>query len=146
MAIDTPSAFDSAPALGLTARSGVALRVRGGLAVWLCSTDAASAPDERAEIVAEDAGGCVVGRVAYRRVYGLRAVLTLTVEETFWQCGLPQALIVSIGPMAVTGGISRFLMRIPASDERLLRMLVDDFGARCRLDGCDADVELDASR
>ncbi len=148
MAIDTQSAPDSAAALaplGSTAPAGVPLRLRDGLAVWLRSIEAASASDERAEIVAEDAGGRVVGRVAYRRVYGLRAVLTLTVDETFWHCGLPEALIADIGPMAVAGGISRFLMRIPASDERLLRMLVDDFAARCSLDGSDADVELDAA-
>jgi hypothetical protein len=141
MAIDTQSAPDFAP----VERSGVPLRVRDGLVVWMRSLDAASAPEERAEIVAEDAGGRVVGRVSYRRIYGLRAVLTLTVDDTFWGCGLPEALIGSIGPVAATGGILRFLMRIPASDERLLRMLVDDFAARCRLDGCDADVELDAA-
>ncbi len=150
MAIDTQSAPDSAPALrpvaplGSTERSGVPLRLGDGVAAWLCSLESASAPDEHAEVVAEDPGGRVIGRVAYRRIYGLRAELTLTVDATYWNAGLPQTLIGSIGRVAAAGGIARFLMRIPASDERLLRMLVDDFSGRCRLDGSHADVELDA--
>ena len=143
MAIDTQSAADCAPAAaGLEQRSGVPRRLRDGTPVWLRTVDPASPVEEHAAIVAEEAAGHAVGRVAYRRVYGPRADLTLAVDDELWPCGLAELLIAGIGPIAAVGGISRFLVRVAVFDERLLALLAGELGTRWRREGSYVDVEL----
>jgi GNAT superfamily N-acetyltransferase len=97
---------------------------------------------ERAQIVARDGGGQVVGQVAYRRVYGPRADLWVDVHDAYWHRGLPGLLIGSLRERAAAAGISTFLLRVHVSDIRLLALLAGDFGARCTRDGAIVDVEL----
>jgi hypothetical protein len=147
MATGTQSAADATAALASPAskeRSGMPVRLRDGTPAWLRAC--ADTPEERAEIVAEDADGSVVGRAEYRRVYGLRAALTLTVDDELWCAGLAEAMIATISSIAAAAAISKLLMQVPLSDERMLVVLVDDFGARCRRDVSYVDVELDAGR
>jgi len=144
MASDTRSAPERAPAPASAEHPGVPLRLRDGTPVWLRSTELAHARDECAEIVADLAERRVIGRVSYRRVYGPRAVLTLAVDDRYWPLGLSEALIGSIGPLATAAGISKFLIRIPASDDRMLALLVDDFAARCMREGSYIDAEIEA--
>lgn len=143
MAAAAVAAPAAAPALAPPPeRSGEPLCLCDGTPVWLRSTGPATDCDERAELLAEDAGGRAVGRVAYRRVYGPRAVLTLEVDDELWPLGLPEALIAGVGPLAATGGISTLLVRIPESDERLLGLLLDEFAARLMRDMQDVEVEV----
>lgn len=145
MASGTPSAPDPAPALvppEAAERARVALRLSDGRPAWLRAC--ANRPDEHAEIVAADADGRVVGRAEYRRVYGPRAVLTLTVDDELRCPGLAGAMIAAIASIAAAAEISTLLMRVPLSDDRLLALLADEFGARCRRDVSCVDVELDA--
>lgn len=144
MASDTPSAPDPALELappGSAERRRVPLRLRDGTPAWLRAW--ADAPGEHAEIVADDAGGRVVGRAEYRRVYGPRAALTLMVDDKLLCAGLAEAMIGTISSIAAAAAISKLLMRVPLCDERLVGLLVD-FGARCRRDASYADIELDA--
>ncbi len=145
MASGTPSAPDPAPALApqrLGDGRSVRLRLGDGRPVWLRAC--VDKPDEDAEIVAADADGRVVGRAGYRRVYGPRAVLTLTVDDELLSAGLAETMIATISSIAAAADISKLLMRVPLSDDRLLGLLVDGFGARCRRDVSYVDLELDA--
>ena len=119
----------------------MALRDVGGQ-ITLRDTEPRDACAERAEIVAEDACGLVVGRAAYARVYGPRAALTLEVGEPTWQHGLPAALLGRLGARAAAGGIATFLIRVPLCDERLIALLVGDFAARIRRDASELDTEF----
>jgi hypothetical protein len=123
---------------------GVPLRLCDGTVVWLRSTEP-NAPAERAEIVAELRGGRDVGRAGYRRVYGLRAVLTLTIVEDLWPSGLARELVSSIGAVAAAAGIATFLVRVSVCEDRLLELLVDELGGRSRREGTYVDVDLDAA-
>jgi GNAT superfamily N-acetyltransferase len=122
------------------------LRLRDGTAVSLRAfgrdRDAAALDDERAEIAAEDADGRTVGRVVYARVYGPRAEVALKVDDGFWHRGLPEALLERICARAACLGISTFLVRVRASDVRLLALLRHEFGARESRDGRHVDVEF----
>jgi hypothetical protein len=120
----------------------VPLRLRDGTPVWLTSTEPAGAGDERAEIVATGVDARVIGRVAYRRVYGPRAVLTLAVDDELSPLGLPEALIASAGLAAAAGGISTFMIRVPTAEYPLLALLVARFGARCTCEPSFVDAEL----
>jgi GNAT superfamily N-acetyltransferase len=146
MASDTPSAPDRAHALaplGGAERGRVALRLPDDTPVWL-RTSCAGTPEEHAAIVAEAAGGRAVGRADYRRVYGSRAVLTLTIDDELRAAGLAQALLGAISDVAAAAGISKLLLRVPRSDEALLGVLVDEFAARFRRAMSYVEVELDA--
>lgn len=137
-----PSAIAAMPADRLPEE----LTVGGGMAVRLHEVEveggAGALGDERACIVADDADGRRVGRVAYRRVYGPRAVLTLDVGEELWHSGLPAVLIVRICLRAARVGITTLLARVPARDMALLALLREDFAAYERRDGAHVDVEL----
>ena len=123
-------------------RSRAPLRLGERTTVWLRDAEPPGACDERAEIFAEESRGLVVGRAAYTRVYGPRAALTLDVADAYWQPGLPAALLVILGQRAAAGGISTFLIRVPAPDDRLLALLTDGFGARISREGGAVAVEL----
>lgn len=146
MVSGTPSAPDPTPALAppdAAERGRASLRLHDGTPVSL-RTPWADMPEERAEIVAEDADGRIIGRAEYRRVYGPRAVLTLTVDDKLSRGGLAEPMIATISSIAAAAAISKLLLRVPLSDERLLGWLVDDLGARCRRDASYVEVELDA--
>jgi hypothetical protein len=97
---------------------------------------------EGVHLSARDAGGRVVGRASYRRVYGPRAELSVSNDDAFWHRGLPALLIGSLREHAAAAGISTFLLRARASEVRLLALLSGDFAARCSRDGDLVDVEL----
>ena len=147
MATGTRSASDAAPSLPAVARDAPqrSLRLDDGTVVWLRCSQPAGVRDERAEVVADAIARPGVGRAAYRRVYGPRAVLTVALDEELWPAGLATALIAAIGAIAAAAGISTFLLRVSPTDERLLDVLAGEFAARCRRDGADVDVELDAA-
>jgi GNAT superfamily N-acetyltransferase len=128
---------------------------RASVAEWMRLVDGTAvrllaAPDRRpdsgagdgASLAAEDRDGRVVGRVSYRRLYGPRAALTLEVDEAFWHRGLPRVLLTDACEAAAACGISTFLVRVRASDVRLLALLREEFAARESRDGDFADVEL----
>ncbi|MFP5362987.1 MAG: hypothetical protein ACLGI5_09690 [Thermoleophilia bacterium] len=100
--------------------------------------------DERIAVVAR-VGGQVAGEASYQRIYGPRAVLSLDVDEAFWHLGTPQRLIAALGEQASLLGIATFLIRVRASDLRLLAMLREDFGARGRRDGGFVELQFPAS-
>jgi len=136
-----PSARSGAPVADAAAR----LRLRDGTAVTLRTSDlacdAAIAGDERATITAQ-AEGHIAGKVSYERVYGPRAVLWIDVEDAFWHRGLPELLLTALCARAQRLGIATFLMRVCASDVRLLALLRERFDARARRDGAQVDVEF----
>lgn len=123
---------------------GVPLRLRDGTVVWLRSIEP-DAPAERAEVVATVRDGRDVGRAGYRRVYGPRALLTLTIVEDLWPSGLARELVGSIGAVAAGAGIATFLVRVSVWEDRLLELLVDELGGRSRREGSYVDVDLDAA-
>jgi hypothetical protein len=101
---------------------------------------------ERTAIAAVDVEGRTVGRVSYRRVYGLRAEVTLAVDDEYWERGLPELLLVSLCARAESMQISTFLARVPASDVRLLALLREQFAARELRDGAYVQVEFATKR
>jgi len=123
---------------------GEQLVLRDGTVVALLADvdrDGVICADERAAIVAGSGGG-TVGRVAYVRAYGPRAVLTLEVDEAFWQRGLPELLLARLRASAAGVGISTFVMRVRASDVRLLALLREQFAAEEAREGARVDLEL----
>jgi len=135
------SATPGAPDADAAAR----LRLRDGTAVTLRTSDlardASIAGDERATITAQ-AEGHIAGKVSYERVYGPRAVLWIDVEDAFWHRGLPELLLTALCARAARLGIATFLMRVCASDVRLLALLRERFDARARRDGGHVDIEF----
>lgn len=105
---------------------------------------AAAAHDgDRAQVVALDAAGRAIGRVAYARVYGPRAVLTIDVDDAYWHRGLPEALLAELCSHACNLGISSFLAHVARADLRLLALLRANFAARERTpDGRYVEVEF----
>ncbi len=97
--------------------------------------------EEHAAIVAE-ADGATVGRAAYSRVYGPRALLTLDVDEAFWHRGVRELLLARLCARAACAGISTFVIRVRASDVRLIALLREQFAARGTRDGAHVDLEL----
>jgi CBS domain-containing protein len=97
--------------------------------------------EEHAAIVAEADGG-TVGRAAYSRVYGPRALLTLDVDEAFWHRGLRELLLARLCARAACAGISTLVIRARASDVRLLALLREQFAAHGTRDGAHVDLEL----
>jgi hypothetical protein len=97
---------------------------------------------DRVTVVAEDAGGRIVGRTGFTRVYGPRAELSLALGEDFWCSGLAEVLVATLCHVAAQQGISVLLLRLPASDERVGTILVEQFGAREVRAGDAADLEL----
>lgn len=124
------------------AHSGAIVRLHDGTLVRLTLDEPGVVPGERAELSARDAGEQLVGRVAYRRVYGPRAELSIDVDDAYWHRGLPALLIGSLRERAAAAGISTFLVTAGASDVRLLALLSGDFGARCTRDGALVRGEL----
>ena len=104
----------------------------------------ALAEDERIAVVAQ-VGGHVAGEASYQRIYGPRAVLSLDVDDALWHHGTPQLLIAALAERASLLGIATFLMRVRASNLRLLAMLREDFGARGRRDGGYVELEFPAT-
>ncbi len=126
-------------------RASETVCLRDGSVVRLRATDqgaGVAAPGERAGVVAADAEGRTVGQASYRRVYGLRGELTLTVEDEFWERGLPEPLIACLCGLAASFGISTLLIRAPSSDLRLLSLLSDRFAAEGWCDGTQVEVEV----
>ena len=95
-----------------------------------CSAARAVPEDEQAGFVAEEFDGATVGRASYERVYGPRAQVTLVVDPRFWHRGLPEMLLACLRLHAARVGITTFLMRLEASDLRLLSLLRCEFWAR----------------
>ena len=116
--------------------SAVRLRAVAGVA------GAATGDDERAEIVAEDLDGRVLGRAGYARVYGPRAVVTLEVADGLWRGGLPEALLASLCRRAARAGISTLLARVGPRETQLRALLREHLGARVWASGEYVDVEL----
>lgn len=146
-----PSHAPSPEAPGARATSpGRALRLRDGSVVALRlaapDSDALACTEERAELVALDAGGAVAGRAAYARVYGPRAVLSLEIDDTYAHRGLTELLLDELCRHAQRFGISALLARVPASDVTLLALLREQFAARQARDGRHVDVELSCHR
>ncbi|MDX6681412.1 MAG: hypothetical protein QOG94_1451 [Solirubrobacteraceae bacterium] len=122
-------------------------RLIDGCAVWLRAVDdAAATPGERATLVARDADGRALGSVAYARVYGPRAELSLEVDAALWHRGLPELLVAGACASAARFGISTFLARVPAADVRLLALLRERFAARESRDGATVAVEFATRR
>ena len=97
-----------------------------------------------ARILASDAAGRVVGRVAYARVYGPRAELTLGVDDAYWDCGLGEALLARLRANAAQHGIATLLARVRASDVRLLALLRRAGAIGETASGGRIDIELPA--
>jgi hypothetical protein len=112
------------------------------------STDvdvALAACDEDGGSIVARAAGRVAGRASYTRVYGPRAALSIEVDDAYWHRGLPGVLIDALAARAARVGIMRFLLRVPASDVRLLALLREDYATRERRDGAFVDVECDTA-
>jgi hypothetical protein len=122
--------------------AGEPLALPDGTVVRLRLVGVETPLDEGASIVASDAHGGVVGRVAYARVYGPRALVTIEVGDAHWHHGLPGALLARLCAAAARAGISTFLVRVPAADLRLLALLRGPFAARESRDGAIVDAEL----
>jgi GNAT superfamily N-acetyltransferase len=119
------------------------LLLRDGTVVWLRTMDLDHERfGERAGIAADIEGGRTVGRVCYRRVYGLRAEMQLEVDDAYWHRGVPELLLARLCVLATCTGISTFLARMPAYDGRLLTLLREAFGARESRDGAYVEIEL----
>jgi hypothetical protein len=69
-------------------------------------------------------------------------VLWIEVEDAFWHRGLPELLLTALCARATRLGIATFLMRVSASDLRLLALLRERFDARARRDGGHVDLEF----
>ncbi|MDP2710005.1 MAG: hypothetical protein Q8O56_02180 [Solirubrobacteraceae bacterium] len=108
---------------------GYELRLRDGSLVRLAPA-ALDPVGERARIDARDPSGRTVGRAAYARVYGLRAELSLEVDDARWHAGLPEELLAALCEVAAARGVATLLVRARPSDMRLLALLRNDFGAR----------------
>lgn len=125
--------------------AGERVVLRDGTAIALCAIDVdrhgAFCGQEHAAIVAE-ADGRTVGRAAYSRVYGPRALLTLDVDEAFWHRGVRELLLARLCARAACAGISTFVIRVRASDVRLLALLREQFAARGTRDRTHVDLEL----
>jgi GNAT superfamily N-acetyltransferase len=119
------------------------VRLHDATTVWLCAGACGASPaGDEDEIAARDADGRALGRVAYRRVYGPRAVLALEVDDALWHRGLPAALLAAACDRAAAHGSSTFLVRVRAGDLRLLALLRERFAAGEVRDGGFVDVEL----
>jgi hypothetical protein len=118
------------------------VRLHDGTLVRLTLDEPGVVAGERAELSARDAGEQLVGRVAYQRVYGPRAELSIDIDDAYWHRGLPTLLIGSLRERASASGISTFLVTAGASDVRLLALLCGDFGACCTRDGALVRGEL----
>ena len=115
--------------------------LRDGTSIALRTVDVDRCGEEHAAVVAE-AGGRTVGRAAYARVYGPRALLTLDVDEAFWHRGLRELLLARLCARAACAGISTFVIRARAADVRLVALLRAQFAARGTRDGAHVDLEL----
>jgi GNAT superfamily N-acetyltransferase len=122
--------------------AGESLALPDGAAVRLRHAGLESPRGEGESIIASDARGDVVGRVSYARVYGPRALVRIEVDDAYWHLGLPGALLARLCAAAAHAGISTFLVRVPASDMRLLALLRGTFAARESRDGAMVDAEL----
>lgn len=98
-----------------------------------------------ARILASDAAGRVVGRVAYVRVHGPHAELTLRVADAYWDRGLGDALLARLRTDAADHGIATLLARVRAPDVRLLALLRRAGATGETANGGGVDVELTAS-
>jgi CBS domain-containing protein len=125
--------------------AGQQVVLRDGTTVALRTIDVdrhgAFCGEEHAAIVAE-AEDRTVGRAAYSRVYGPRALLTLDVDEAFWHCGLRELLLARLCARAACVAIWTFVIRVGASDVRLVALLREQFAARGTRDGAHVDLEL----
>lgn len=97
---------------------------------------------DRAAVLAEDAGGHVLGHACYRRVYGPRAQLTIGVDDRLWPSRLPGVLVASICAVAAGHGISTLLLSAADSDERLRALVATQSGAREVRSGDTVDLEI----
>jgi len=102
----------------------------------------AASRGDRVALVAQDAAGVTLGRVAYSRLYGPRAELTLDVDAAFWHSGVPALLLVAASDHAARAGISMFLVRVPAADVWMLALLREHFAARESRDGAFVAAEF----
>ena len=109
--------------------------------MWLTRTAGAGA-EEWGAVAAADLCGRRVAHGAYTPVYGPRAALELDVDAAYWHGGLPELVLASLCADAAGCGISTFLMRVAASDVRLLALLRAEFAARETRDGACVDIEL----
>jgi hypothetical protein len=138
--VTTPAS--SAPTPPPAPVAGEPLTLPDGAVVGLRRAGLDSVRGEGESLVASDARGRVVGRVAYARVYGPRAFVTIEVGDAHWHHGLPGALLARLCAGAAQAGISTFLLRVPASELRLLALLRETFSARDSRDGAFLDAEL----
>lgn len=125
--------------------TGETLALADGTVVWLSiGQDDASHEvlGDATAITATAEDGREVARVSYARVYGPRALITITIDDAFWHRGLPEVLLASLCMQAACVGISTFLARAHAADVRLLAMLREQFAARIVRDGAFAEVEF----
>jgi GNAT superfamily N-acetyltransferase len=130
----TPTASDGA--------AGERLTLVDGTALLLALVVLGAGRDDGLRLSACDVADRVVGNAAYERVYGPRAHVTIEVDDAYWQRGLPAALLARLRDAAAGVGISTFVLRTQASDDRLLELLREDFAARSWPDGAVVDIEL----
>jgi hypothetical protein len=93
-------------------------------------------------VVATDARGQIAGRAGFARVYGPRAELSLALGEELWCSGLAEVLVATLCRVAARQAISVLLLRLPASDERVRTVLVEQFRAREVRSADATDLEL----
>jgi hypothetical protein len=103
---------------------------------------AAASRGDHVALVAKDAAGLTVGRVAYSRLYGPRAELALDVDAGTWHSGVPELLLAAASEHAARAGISTFLVRVPAADVWMLALLREHFAARESRDGAFVAAEF----
>lgn len=146
MATGTPSPSDPRASAPTAAGADQCVCLRDGTVVWLRAMDshhaAEVADDEAAGIAADDEEGHTVGHVVYARVYGPRAQMTLQVDDAFWHRGLPEELLARLRDHAARRGISTFLVRVRASDLRLLALLRREGDSRESRESAYFDVEF----
>jgi GNAT superfamily N-acetyltransferase len=101
--------------------------------------------DDRVVLIADDGCGRMIGRAAFGRVYGPRAVLELEVDPALWHFGLPAILLERLCARAARAGIVALIARVPAAQVELLALLRAEFGARGTCEGAYVDVEFSTS-
>jgi hypothetical protein len=152
---DRPGADGRAPAAttpdhGAAAAGPVWALLPDGTAVRLSAIDLDLGPghafDDHVAVIADDGRGRVIGRAAFRRVYGPRAVFALEVGPEVWHLGLPAILVEQLCERAAQAGIAAFIARVPAAQLELLALLRTSFAARQTRDGTHVDVEFATSR
>ena len=119
---DAAAALERAPAPARAgARAAAATARRRGCRRSTSTSGPGNAFDDHVALIADDACGRMIGRAAFQRVYGPRAVLELDVDPALWHLGLPAILLERLCARAARAGIVVFIARVPGGAGRVAR-------------------------